>query len=92
MDISEVIRRAITLGMSIDKRIHCPEDDYISQSRAERYLSELGYSNPRKVIRFFHDEGKIHIHNPVGSSNAKSRISVYELNRALLEQEISKLV
>lgn len=88
--MNEIVSRAIALGMAIQQRIHSPSDDVISLSQAARYLLSLGYKNPKKVLRMYEQEGKIHIHKPLGANNKKACLSVVELNGLLLEKEISK--
>ena len=88
--MNEIVSRAIALGMALQQRIHSPSDDVISLSQAARYLLSLGYKNPKKVLKLYEQEGKIHIHKPQGASNKKACLSVVELNGLLLEKEISK--
>lgn len=88
--MNELVSRAIALGMAIQQRIHSPSDDVISLSQAARYLLSLGYKNPKKVLKLYEQEGKIHIHKPQGANNKKACLSVVELNGVLLEREISK--
>ena len=88
--MNEIVSRAIALGMAIQQRIHSPSDDVISLSQAARYLLSLGYKNPKKVLRMYEQEGKIHIRKQQGADNRKAEISVVELNGFLLEKEISK--
>ena len=88
--MNEIVSRAIALGMAIQQRIHSPSDDVISLSQAARYLLSLGYKNPKKVLKFYEQEGKIHIHKPQGANNKKACLSVVELNGLLLEQLIKK--
>lgn len=88
--MNEIVSRAIALGMALQQRIHSPSDDVISLSQAARYLLSLGYKNPKKVLKFYEQEGKIHIHKPQGANNKKACLSVVELNGFLLEKEISK--
>lgn len=87
--MNEIVSRAIALGMAIQQRIHSPSDDVISLSQAARYLLSLGYKNPKKVLKLYEQEGKIHIRKPLGAGNRKAEISVVELNGVLLEREIS---
>ena len=87
--MNEIVSRAIALGMAIQQKIHSPSDDVISLSQAARYLLSLGYKNPKKVLKFYEQEGKIHIRKPQGASNKKACLSVVELNGFLLEKEIS---
>lgn len=87
--MNDVVSRAIALGMAIQQRIHSPSDDVISLNQAARYLLSLGYKNPKKVLKLYEQEGKIHIHKPQGADNRKAEISVVELNGFLLEKEIS---
>ena len=88
--MNEIVSRAIALGMAIQQKIHSPSDDCISLSQAARYLLSLGYKNPRKVLKMYEQEGKIHIRKPQGADNKKACLSVVELNGFLLEKEISK--
>ena len=88
--MNEIVSRAIALGMAIQQKIHSPSDDVISMSQAVRYLLSLGYKNPKKVLKLYEHEGKIHIRKPQGSDNKKACLSVVELNGVLLEREISK--
>ena len=89
--MNEIVSRAIALGMAIQQKIHSPSDDCISLSQAARYLLSLGYKNPRKTLKLYAEQGKIHIHKPQGSENCKAMLSVVELNGFLLEKEISKI-
>ena len=89
--MNEIVSRAIALGMALQQRIHSPSDDVISLNQASRYLLSLGYKNPKKVLKFYEQEGKIHIRKPQGSENRKAMLSVVELNGFLLEKEISKI-
>ena len=88
--MNEIVSRAIALGMAIQQKIHSPSDDCISLSQAARYLLSLGYKNPKKLLKLYEQEGKIHIHKPQGADNKKACLSVVELNGFLLEREISK--
>lgn len=88
--MNEIVSRAIALGMAIQQKIHSPSDDVISMSQAVRYLLSLGYKNPKKVLKLYEQEGKIHIRKPQGADNKKACLSVVELNGVLLEREISK--
>ena len=88
--MNEIVSRAIALGMAIQQKIHSPSDDCISLSQAARYLLSLGYKNPRKVLKLYAEQGKIHIHKPQGANNKKACLSVVELNGFLLGQEMSK--
>ena len=88
--MNEAISRAIALGMAIQQKIHSPSDDCISLSQAARYLLSIGYKNPKKVLKLYAEQGKIHIHKPQGADNKKACLSVVELNGVLLEREISK--
>ena len=89
--MNEIVSRAIALGMAIQQKIHSPSDDCISLSQAARYLLSLGYKNPRKMLKLYAEQGKIHIHKPQGADNKKACLSVVELNGFLLEQEIQKI-
>ena len=89
--MNEIVSRAIALGMAIQQKIHSPSDDCISLSQAARYLLSLGYKNPRKMLKLYAEQGKIHIHKPQGANNKKACLSVVELNGFLLEQEIKKI-
>ena len=88
--MNEIVSRAIALGMAIQQKIHSPSDDCISLSQAARYLLSIGYKNPRKVLKMYEQEGKIHIRKPQGADNRKACLSVVELNGFLLEQLIKK--
>ena len=88
--MNEIVSRAIALGMAIQQKIHSPSDDCISLSQAARYLLSLGYKNPRRVLKLYAEQGKIHIHKPQGANNKKACLSVVELNGFLLGQEMSK--
>ena len=87
--MNEIVSRAIALGMAIQQKIHSPSDDCISLSQAARYLLSLGYKNPRRVLKLYTEQGKIHIHKPQGANNKKACLSVVELNGFLLEREIT---
>ena len=87
--MNEIVSRAIALGMAIQQKIHSPSDDCISLSQAARYLLSLGYKNPRRVLKLYAEQGKIHIHKPQGANNKKACLSVVELNGFLLEREIT---
>ena len=89
--MNEIVSRAIALGMAIQQKIHSPSDDCVSLSQAARYLLSLGYKNPRRVLKLYAEQGKIHIHKPQGANNKKACLSVVELNGFLLEQEINKI-
>ena len=89
--MNEIVSRAIALGMAIQQKIHSPSDDCISLSQAARYLLSLGYKNPRRVLKLYAEQGKIHIHKSQGANNKKACLSVVELNGFLLEQEINKI-
>ena len=89
--MNEIVSRAIALGMAIQQKIHSPSDDCISLSQAARYLLSLGYKNPRRVLKLYAEQGKIHIHKPQGANNKKACLSVVELNGFLLEKEITKM-
>lgn len=88
--MNNTIARAIALGMAIQQQIHSPSDDLISLNQAAKYLLSLGYKNPKKVLRLYEQEGKIHIRKPQGTNNRKAEISVCELNGFLLEILLNK--
>ena len=88
--MNEIVSRAIALGMAIQQKIHSPSDDCISLSQAARYLLSLGYKNPKKVLKLYAEQGKIHIRKQQGANNKKACLSVVELNGLLLEQLIKK--
>ena len=88
--MNEIVSRAIALGMALQQKIHSPSDDVISLNQAARYLLSLGYKNPKKVLKMYEQEGKIHIRKPQGADNRKACLSVVELNGVLLEQLIKK--
>ena len=89
--MNEIVSRAIALGMAIQQKIHSPSNGCISLSQAARYLLSLGYKNPKKMLKLYAEQGKIHIHKPQGADNKKACLSVVELNGFLLEQEINKI-
>ena len=47
--VKEIVSRAFTLGMATQQWIYSPPNDMISLNAAIRYLSRLGYKNPKKI-------------------------------------------
>ena len=88
-ELKDVIARAISLGMATQQWIYSPPNDSISMNAAVRYLTKLGYRNPKSVLQSLQQDGMLHIHKPDGSAdNAKMSISVMELQRALLRLKV----
>ena len=90
--VSEIVSRAFTLGMATQQWIYSPPNDIISLNAATRYLSRLGYKNPKKVIKTLVERNELHVRRSDGKDdNAKMRISSVELQRALLEMKIKEI-
>ena len=64
----------------------------ISLNAAIRYLSRLGYKNPKKIIKTLVERKELRARRSDGKEdNAKIRISSVELQRALLEMKIKEI-
>lgn len=88
-ELKDVIARAICLGMTIQQWIYSPPKDNISMNAAVRYLTKIGYKNPKSLLWRMEQDNMLHIHKPDGSAdNAKMSISVVELQRALLRLKV----
>ena len=90
--VSEIVSRAFTLGMAMQQWIYSPPNDMISLNAAVRYLSRLGYKNPKKIIKTLVERKELRARRSDGKDdNAKIRISSVELQRALLEMKIKEI-
>ena len=90
--VSEIVSRAFTLGMAMQQWIYSPPNDMISLNAAIRYLSRLGYKNPKKIIKTLVERKELRARRSDGKDdNAKIRISSVELQRALLEMKIKEI-
>ena len=90
--VSEIVSRAFTLGMATQHWIYSPPNDMISLNAAIRYLSRLGYKNPKKIIKTLVERNELRARRSDGKDdNAKIRISSVELQRALLEMKIKEI-
>ena len=64
----------------------------ISLNAAVRYLSRLGYKNPKKIIKTLVERKELRVRRSDGKEdNAKMHISSVELQRALLEMKIKEI-
>lgn len=90
--VSEIVSRAFILGMATQQWIYSPPNDIISLNAAIRYLSRLGYKNPKKIIKTLVERKELRARRSDGKEdNAKIRISSVELQRALLEMKIKEI-
>ena len=90
--VSEIVSRAFTLGMATQQWIYSPPNYMISLNAAIRYLSRLGYKNPKKIIKTLVERKELRARRSDGKEdNAKIRISSVELQRALLEMKIKEI-
>ena len=90
--VSEIVSRAFALGMATQQWIYSPPNDMISLNAAIRYLSRLGYKNPKKIIKTLVERKELRARRSDGKDdNAKIRISSVELQRALLEMKIKEI-
>ena len=90
--VSEIVSRAFTLGMATQQWIYSPPNDMISLNAAIRYLSRLGYKNPKKIIKTLVERKELRARRSDGKEgNAKMHISSVELQRALLEMKIKEI-
>ena len=88
----EIVSRAFTLGMATQQWIYSPPNDKISLNAAVRYMTRLGYKNPKKVIKTLVERKELRARRSDGKDdNAKIRISSVELQRALLEMKIKEI-
>ena len=91
-ELKEIIARAMALGMATQQWIYSPPNDIISLNAATRYLSRLGYKNPKKIIKTLVERKELRARRSDGKDdNAKIRISSVELQRALLEMKIKEI-
>ena len=89
---SEIVSRAFTHGTATQQWIYSPPNDMISLNAAIRYLSRLGYKNPKKIIKTLVERKELRARRSDGKEdNAKIRISSVELQRALLEMKIKEI-
>ena len=92
-ELKEIIARAMTLGMATQQWIYSPPKDNISMNAAVRYLTKIGYKNPKSLLWRMEQDNMLHIHKPDGSAdNAKMSISVMELQRALLNIKMKDII
>ena len=90
--VKEIVSRAFTLGMATQQWIYSPPNDKISLNAAVRYMTRLGYKNPKKVIKTLVERNELHVRRSDGKDdNTKMRISSVELQRALLEMKIKEI-
>lgn len=90
--VKEIVSRAFTLGMATQQWIYSPPNDKISLNAAVRYMTRLGYKNPKKVIKTLVERNELHVRrSDRKDDNAKMRISSVELQRALLEMKIKEI-
>ena len=90
--VNEIVSRAFALGMATQQWIYSPPNDIISLNAAIRYLSRLGYKNPKKIIKTLVERKELRARRSDGKDdNAKIRISSVELQRALLEMKIKEI-
>ena len=90
--VSEIVSRAFNLGMATQQWKNSPPNDMISLNAAIRYLSRLGYKNPKKIIKTHDERQELRARRADGKDdNAKIRISSVELQRALLEMKIKEI-
>ena len=90
--VSEIVSRAFPRGMATQQWIYSPPNDMISLNAAIRYLSRLGYKNPKKIIKTLVERKELRARRSDGKEdNAKIRISSVELQRALLEMKIKEI-
>ena len=90
--VSEIVSRAFTLGMATQQWRYSPPNDMISLNAAIRYLSRLGYKNPKKIIKTLVERKELRARRSDGKEdNAKMHISSVELQRALLEMKIKEI-
>lgn len=84
-DIKGIIAQSIALGMALQFKVHCPEQNKISKRNAALYLRSLGFRHPNTVLSIWIKEGKL---NPYRNSSAKnSTIKIYidELQSVILD-------
>ena len=92
-ELKEIIARAMTLGMAMQQWIYSPPNDNISMNAAVRYLTKLGYKNPKSLLWRMEQDSMLHIHKPDSSAdNAKMSISVMELQKALLKLKVMDFI
>lgn len=92
-ELKDVIARAISLGMATQQWIYSPPNDSISMNAAVRYLTKLGYKNPKSLLWRMEQDNMLHIHKSDGSAdNAKMSISAMELQKALLNIKIKDII
>ena len=90
--VSEIVSRAFTLGMATQQWIYSPPNDMISLNAAIRYLSRLGYKNPKKIIKTLVERKELRVRRSDGKEdNAKMHIRSVELQRVLLEMKIKEI-
>ena len=78
--------------MATQQWIYSPPNDMISLNAAIRYLSRLGYKNPKKIIKTLVERKELRVRRSDGKEdNAKMHISSVELQRALLEMKIKEI-
>lgn len=84
-----IVSYSIALGVSIALKMRSPKSDYVSITRACKYLSEAGYLNARKVIDTYIAQGRMNALKKGDGKNSKSMISIVELNRSIIEDLIN---
>jgi len=78
----KVVESAFMLGMISYRSMVKPDDDYIKQREAWRYLQQQGL--PRKLLAEWVDAGKVRRHkDPRKASNAAVRYRLTEIQKAI---------
>lgn len=92
MDLrTDILARAIAIGMGLHQKMIMPESDYISKNKACRYLSQLGYSNPRRLLDGLVKCGKIKLRKAGTARNCKVTLSAVELQKAVLAMTLDEI-
>ena len=87
----DILAAAISLGMTLHNMIISPETDVISKNRACKFLSDAGFSNPKKLLEELVKQQKIKLRKKDGARNGKITLSAVELQRAVLEMRIKEI-
>ena len=84
-DIKGIIAQSIALGMALQFKVHCPDQNKISKRNAVLYLRSLGFRNPNTVLSIWIKEGKLNPYRNSSAKNSTIKISIDELQSVILD-------
>ena len=84
-DIKGIIAQSIALGMALQFKVHCPDQNNISKRNAALYLRSLGFRQPNTVLSMWIKEGKLNPYRNSFAKNSTIKISIDELQSVILD-------